>query len=239
MAHPHRPRERSPPSRVAHGCGLTSIDAIASTSPEGVLAGGTCTKAGQIGEYAYAHGSWRAAAPPTPAALRGDPSRVVSLASTGATTLTLVDFPSASQNTLLAAWSADGGRRWAESPPLVMGAREDLIAAGPAPHERTFLLVSTPHGSRLRIGAPATPWRATPRPPAGTATVALGDTGEIDALAVHVYTIVEWRLAGTRGAWHRVGTLPVTVSTARALRPAAAATPVRLAVAQKSRRLAT
>ncbi len=199
---------------VAHSCGLASIDAIASTSPEGVLAGGACNQAGQIGEYAYAHGSWRAAAPPTPAALRDDSSRVVLLASTGARTLTLVDFLSTSQNTLLAAWSTDDGHRWAESPPLVLGAREDLIAAGPAPQDRTFLLVSTPHGNRLRIGAPATPWRATPRPPAGTATVALSDTGEIDALAVHVYTIVEWRLAGTPGAWHRVGTLPVTVSAA-------------------------
>ncbi len=200
---------------VAHVCGLVSIDAIASISLEGVLAGGTCNQAGQIGEYAYAHGSWRAAAPPTPAALRDDSSRVVLLASTGATTtLTLVDFRSTSQNTLLAAWSTDGGHHWAESPPLVIGAREDLIAAGPASQDRTFLLVSTPHGNRLRIGAPATPWRATPRPPAGTATVALSDTGEIDALAVHVYTIVEWRLAGTPGAWHRVGTLPVTVSAA-------------------------
>ncbi len=228
---------------VAHRCGLASIDAIVSTSPqgvlasgsspegvlaggsspevlaggaspEGVLAGGTCTKAGQIGEYAYAHGSWHAAAPPTPPALRGDPSRVISLASTGGTTLTLVDFPAASQNTLLAAWSTDGGHRWTESPPLVMGAREELIAAGPSPHAQTFLLVSTPHGSRLRIGAPATPWRATPRPPTGTATVALGGTGEIDALAVHVYSIVDWRLVGTPGVWLRAGTLPVTVSAA-------------------------
>ncbi len=195
------------------GCGLTSIDAIASLSSEGVLAGGTCTKAGQIGEYAYAHGSWRAAAPPTPAALRSIPSRVLWLTSTGATTLTLVDFPAPSQNTLLAAWSTDGGHRWSESPPLVMGAREDLIAAGPAPHNQTFLLVNTPHGDRLRIGAPATPWHATPRPPEGTATVVVGSNGEIDALAVHVYDIVDWRLVGTPGTWHSVGTLHISVST--------------------------
>jgi hypothetical protein len=199
---------------LARGCGLTSIDAIASLSTEGALAGGTCAKAGQIGEYAYAHGGWRAAAPPTPAALRSIPSRVLWLTSTGATTLTLVDFPSPSQNTLLAAWSTDGGQRWAESPPLVMGAREDLIAAGPAPHNQTFLLVSTPHGSRLRIGAPATPWRATPRPPAGTATVVVGANGELDALAVNVYDIVDWRLVGTPAAWHSVGTLHVSVSSA-------------------------
>ncbi len=199
---------------VARGCGLASIDAIASLSPEGVLAGGVCTHAGQIGEYAYTRGSWRAAAPPTPAALRGGPSRVLWLVSTDGTTLTLVDFPSASQNTLLAAWSADGGHRWTETPPLVMGAREDLIAAGPAPHARTFLLVGTPHGNRLRLGAPLTPWRATPHPPAGTATVALGGAGEVDALAVHGYNIVDWQLAGTPGAWHRAGTLHVTVSTA-------------------------
>jgi hypothetical protein len=199
---------------LARGCGLTSIDAIASLSPEGVLAGGTCARAGQIGEYAYAHRGWRAAAPPTPGALRGIPSRVLWLTSTGATTLTLVDFPSPSQNTLLAAWSTDGGQRWAESPPLVMGAREDLIAAGPAPHNQTFLLLSTPHGSRLRIGAPATPWRATPRPPEGTATVVVGANGELDALAVSVYDIVDWRLVGTPAAWHTVGTLHVSVSTA-------------------------
>jgi hypothetical protein len=203
---------------VARGCGLrsigglTGIDAVASTAPEGVLAGGSCTRAGQIGEYAYTHGSWRAAAPPTPTALRGDPSRVLWLASTGASTLTLVDFPSASQNTLLAAWSADGGHRWVEAPPLVMGAREALLAAGPGPNDRTFLLVGTPHGSRLRIGAPRTPWRATPRPPAGTATVAVGAAGEVDALAVDVYDIVDWRLVGVPGAWQRVGTLHVNVS---------------------------
>jgi hypothetical protein len=200
-------------SPLARGCGLTSIDAIASLSSEGVLAGGACTKAGQIGEYAYAHGGWRAAAPPTPAALRGIPSRVLWLTSTGATTLTLVDFPSPSQNTLLAAWSTDRGQRWVESPPLVMGAREDLIAAGPAPHNQTFLLVSTPHGSRLRIGAPATPWRATPRPPEGTATVVVGANGELDALTVNVYDIVDWRLVGRPAAWHSVGTLHVSVST--------------------------
>jgi hypothetical protein len=199
---------------LARGCGLTRIDAIASLSTEGVLAGGTCARAGQIGEYAYAHGGWRAAAPPTPAALRGIPSRVLWLTSTGATTLTLVDFPSPSQNTLLAAWSTDGGQRWAESPPLVMGAREDLIAAGPAPHNQTFLLVSTPHGNRLRIGAPATPWRATPRPPDGTATVVVSANGKIDALAVSVYDIVDWRLVGTPAAWHSVGTLHISVSTA-------------------------
>jgi hypothetical protein len=199
---------------VASGCGLTSIDAIAGTSPEGVLAGGACTHAGQIGEYAYAYGSWRAAAPPTPAALRGDPSRALWLVSTGTTTFTLVDFPSPSQNTLLAAWTADSGHRWVEAPPLVMGARESLIAAGPGPHARAFLLVGTPHGNRLRTGAPLTPWRATPRPPEGTATVVLGGAGEVDALAVHVYNIVDWRLVGTPGVWHRSGTLRVSVSTA-------------------------
>jgi hypothetical protein len=199
---------------VARGCGLTNIDAIAGTSPRGVLAGGACTHAGQIGEYAYVQGSWRAAAPLTPAALRGAPSRVLWLVSTGATTLTLVDFPSASQNTVLAAWTTDGGHRWVEAPPLVMGAREDLVGAGPAPHAHTFLLVGTPHGNRLRIGAPFTPWRTTPRPPAGTATVALGGAGEVDALAVHGYNIADWRLVGTPGAWHRSGTLHVSVSAA-------------------------
>ena len=199
---------------MARSCGLTSLDAIADISPEGVLAGGTCTKAGQIGAYAYAHGGWRAAAPPTPAATRGDPSRVLWLMSTGARTFTLVDFTSPSQNTLLAAWTTDGGHSWTEAPPLVMGAREDLIAAGSAPDARTFLLVGTPHGSRLRIGAPATPWRATPRPPAGTATVALGGAGEIEALAVHGYDIADWRLVGSPGAWHRVGMLHVSVSAA-------------------------
>jgi hypothetical protein len=199
---------------VARSCGLTSLDAIADTSPEGVLAGGACSKAGQIGEYAYAHGSWRAAAPPTLAALRGDPSRVLWLVSTGASTLTLVDFHSASQNTLLAAWTTDGGERWVEAPPLVMGAREALLAAGPAPDTRAFLLVGAPHGNRLRIGAPLTPWRATPRPPAGTATVALGGAGEIDALAVHGYDIADWRLVGSPGTWHRFGTLHISLSAA-------------------------
>jgi hypothetical protein len=197
---------------VTEGCGLSSLNAIAGTFPEGLLAGGACAHAGQIGEYAYEHGSWRVAAPPTPAALRGDPSRVLWLVSTGASTLTLVDFPSASQNTLLAAWSTDDGHRWAEAPPLVMGASEALLAAGPAPNARAFLLLSTPHGSRLRIGAPLTPWRATSRPPAGTATVAWGAAGEIEALAVDVYEIVAWRLVGSPGMWHRVGTLHVSVS---------------------------
>jgi hypothetical protein len=215
---PVTPRTTTAPSTptstpIARGCGLTSIDAIASLSPDGVLAGGTCTKAGQIGEYAYAQGGWRAAAPPTPAALRGIPGKVLWLTSSGATTLTLVDFPSPSQNTLLAAWSSDGGHRWSESPPLAMGSREDLIAAGPAPHDKTFLLLSTPHGNRLRIGAPTTAWRATPRPPEGTATVVVGGNGEIDALAAHVYNIVDWRLVGTPGAWHSVGTLRISVST--------------------------
>ena len=58
---------------------------------------------------------------------------------------------------------------------------------------------------------PGADWRALPAPPLGTATVAVGTDGEVDALAVAATLLTDWRLDASAGTWSKIGTVTVPI----------------------------
>jgi hypothetical protein len=57
----------------------------------------------------------------------------------------------------------------------------------------------------------ATSWRTLPALPAGTATLAPGPAGEIDALAVHRTKLTIWQLAPGSPAWNATQAITVPI----------------------------
>jgi hypothetical protein len=109
---------------------------------------------------------------------------------------------------VLAAWSTDGGARWALSQPLPLdGATVRSASFGPG---HTAAVVLT--GNRAEDSAGATgAWRPLPALPAGTATLAPGAAGRWTALAAHGTRLTVWQLASGARAWVRAQALTVPI----------------------------
>jgi len=109
---------------------------------------------------------------------------------------------------LLAAWSPDGGSHWALSPPLRLngaGLTSASFGAGGA----VAIALSTGHGAA--VAGSGTPWRTLPALPPGTATLAPGPAGELDALAVHRTRMTVWQLAPGTTAWRTTQAINVPI----------------------------
>jgi len=75
------------------------------------------------------------------------------------------------------------------------------------------VLVSRSDGSlALDIeSGPGANWHTLPAPPPGTATVAAGPGGQVDALAVASTRLTDWRLDASAGTWSKIGTVTVPI----------------------------
>lgn len=109
---------------------------------------------------------------------------------------------------LLAAWSADSGIRWALSPPLrLSGANPTSASFGPA---GATAIVLTGNRAETITGAGAG-WRSLPTLPGGTATLAPGPAGGFDALAVHRSRVTVWQLGAGSATWRATQVLNVPI----------------------------
>jgi hypothetical protein len=212
-------------SRAGRRCAPDAADAVSFT-PSGLpLLAVSCARAGVAGIYSYASGTWRAAAPALPAALGGQRVQVLRLASTAAGESALLAARSAAGISLVAAWSRDGTHWTVSSPAQVgagtvtasgFGAPSAPSAAGgggaagaPGAGEAAWVLLSS--GPAYTITGPGGAWRPTPRPPGGTAVLAPGPYGKIDALAAHGSKLTDWQLTGAAGTWRRQQVLTVPI----------------------------
>ncbi len=130
------------------------------------------------------------------------------LLTTANQTIALLTAGTGKTASLLAAWSADSGRHWALSPALPLG--------GMAPASASFstsgaTAVITGSGRADVITGSGTRWRTLPALPPGTATLAPGPSGAIDALAVHRGTLTIWRLPPGSAAWITAQTISVPI----------------------------
>jgi len=75
------------------------------------------------------------------------------------------------------------------------------------------VVLAAGHGSMALHAetGPAGDWTSLPSPPAGTATVAVGTGGEVDALAVASTALTEWRLDTAAGSWSKIGSVKVPI----------------------------
>jgi hypothetical protein len=195
----------TPPGRR---CGLRNLTAAA-YSPSGMpLLAGACAHPGTAGIFAYMGATWHAAGPQLPPALARDNITVLSLTRTAGRTTALLAASAGSATSLLAAWTAGNGSHWAISPPLRLNGAK-LTSASPGPRGTTAIILNGNRGQA--IAGPGTSWQPLPRLPPGTATLAPGPAGGLDALAVHRTTLTIWHLAPGSAAWHMTQTINVPI----------------------------
>ena len=181
----------------------------AAFSPSGVpLLAASCGSPGTAGVFAYAGGTWHPAGPTLPASYAHQDVTVLRLTTTAGTTMALLAAGTGPAARLLAAWSADGGARWALSQPLPLhGAR--LTSASSGAGGSVAVVASGSHAET--ITGPAGTWRPLPALPPGTATLAPGRMGGWDALAVHRTKLAVWQLAPGGATWAAAQTINVPI----------------------------
>jgi hypothetical protein len=194
---------------ATRACALTGLTAAAYTAAGSPMMAGTCGRAGTVGIFGYADGTWHRAAPSLPASLAGQHVRVLRLARTGAGDVALLQAGTGSSAALLAAWTSDGGRQWRLSPAFGLGsayAESVSVGAGGA----AAVVLSGHRGETL--AGPGAAWRALPPLPAGRAvTLALPAAGTTDALAATGSSLTVWQLRPGAAAWARTQAIKVPI----------------------------
>jgi hypothetical protein len=192
-------------TRAGRSCGLRTLTAVA-YSPAGTpLLAGTCSRPGFVGIFAAAGQTWQSAGPLLPGALARQPVTVLLVSGTTDQVAALLAAGTGQRAALIAAWSAAHGSRWTISPPLRTG-RHAVAAESLGPGQTAAVITADGQGSVLARGR----WRSLPALPPGTAALAPGADGTVDALAVHEATLTVWQLAAGR-AWARVQVISVPV----------------------------
>lgn len=176
-------------STAGRSCGGLAVTDVSFgiTGPE-VLAAGTCGTAG-TGVFAFSGGGWRQVSLPVSGrVLRMLPG------------LALV----ASGTRLYAAWETGSG--WPVSAPLSVAG---ISASGSLGEDGAWVLLPGRHAAV--IGGPGTRWRSLPLVPEGTAVLAAGPGGAVDALAVSGSKMTVWRVGVAAAVWSKVQTIGVPV----------------------------
>jgi len=188
-------------------CGLGRLTAAAFTAAGVPLLAADCTRPGTAGIFAHAGGTWHLAGPALPSPYAHQIVTVLRLTTAGGTTTALLAAGTGPAARLLAAWSTDGGARWALSPPLPLhGAK--LTSASPGPGGTMAVVQNESYAATVAAGGS---WRPLPKLPPGTATLAPGPAGGWDALAVHGSKLAIWRLAPGGSSWAATQTINVPV----------------------------
>jgi hypothetical protein len=195
---------------AGRACGLTGLTAAAFGSSGAPMLGANCDRPGIAGIFSDSGGAWHAAGPAVPAALAREDIDVLMLTSDGAAPgadlVALLRAGSGAGATLTAAWSADGGSRWTLSAPLRLGGGQ-LVSAATGPGGSLGIVLNAGRGAILT--GPGASWRALPALPRETATLALGPSGQADAIAAHLGTFSDWRL--TASGWTLAQTVNVAI----------------------------
>jgi hypothetical protein len=205
-------------SAAGRDCHVTALTAVSLTAAGTPLVGASCARPGVAGIFARAGAGWRAAGPALSGTLASQPVKVLRLtAGDGAGSMALLQSGTGDAASLLAAWTADG-THWTVSPPLPLSGAQVLSSgAGPGATAAWVLLSG---GRAVTIAGPSTPsaagassaaWRSLPAPPHGTAVLASGPGGALDALAVSGgRTLTVFRLTPA-GAWQQTQVISVPV----------------------------
>lgn len=172
--------------------------------------GATCGRPGTVGLMVDSPDGWRLAGIGLPAALRTDRTEVLTIVSVAGrtTVLSAVAGPAGPE---LVAFSAGPSGRWATSAPYLLGrATVRALAFGPG-QQLDVLTGPAGGGQRLAVVRPGGPSRLLPPPPPGTATVAAGPAGTLDAMAGAGDTLTVWQLDRGARSWVRRQRLHVPI----------------------------
>jgi hypothetical protein len=196
-------------SAAGRRCSPVTLTAISFTPAGAPLAAGTCGRPGVVGIFTRSGGAWQAAGPVLPASLAGQAAEVLRLTSTADGNAALLIAGTGTTASLLTAWTAGGGTSWTLSAPLHLSTgtiRSSGFGTGGA------VWVILDGGRAAAISSTGGTWRSLPALPAGTATLAFGPAGSLDALAVtHGVKLTDWRLAAGSSAWAKAQTITVPI----------------------------
>jgi trimeric autotransporter adhesin len=191
-------------STAGRACGLTALTAVAFTPAGAPVAGGACSRAGSTGIFVLRQGSAPAAALPLP----GGPVTVLALAREAAgRTMALLETGTGRAATIVAAWlTAAGGATYSAA----------VAAGGGAP--RSVAMWSNgsaglvlADGRAEAIAGPSASWHALPPLPAHAATLAVGASGQLEALTATGGSFEVWQLAPSGTAWTQAQHVSVDV----------------------------
>ncbi len=195
-------------SAAGRRCSLTALTAISFTPDGTPLAAGTCARADVTGIFARSGGTWQAAGPALPASLAGQATEVLRLTSTPAGNAALLIAGTGNTASLLAA-STTGGTHWTVSAPLHLGTGT-IRSSGFGTGGAAWVILGG--GRAAAISSTGAAWRSLPAQPAGTATLAFGPAGSLDALTVTSgVKLTDWRLAPASSAWAKTQTITVPI----------------------------
>ncbi len=194
-------------SQPGRRCGLTALTAAAFTSSGTPLLAAACARPGMTGIFAAPHGTWQAAGPALPAAVARQDITVLGLIRAGHQTAALLAAGRGPAASLLVAWSADGTAHWTISPPLALRGAP-VASASFGPGGATAVALAGHRGDVITTGHQ---WQALPGLPPGTATLAVGPSGTMDALAVRRARLTIWQAVPGGQAWTRTQVISVPI----------------------------
>ena len=176
-------------SPAGRGCGAVGVrDVSFGITGSEVLAAGTCGTA-STAVFSHSASGWQRVSLPVPGrVVRMMPGVVLA----------------ANGSRMYAEWDTASG--WAASPALT---GSGVVAAGSLAADGAWVLL--PGHRAATVAGPGQPWRSLPAVPAGTAVLAAGPGGAVDALAVLGSNLTVWRLAGGAAAWSKIQTIDVPV----------------------------
>jgi hypothetical protein len=191
---------------AGRGCGLRALTAVTFT-PSGIpMLAGSCTRPGTAGIFTPGNGTWQAAGPTLPAALAGQDVTVNRLIRTAQGVTALFTAGTGPGASLLAAWSADGHHWTLSSPSPLHGA--GLTSASFGPGGSAAIITTTGRGA---ITSARSSWLLLPPLPLGTAALAPGAGGTVDALAVDRGTLTVWQHVPGGTTWAKIQVITVPI----------------------------
>jgi hypothetical protein len=207
-------------ARVSPACGATPPDAVA-LLPGGVpLVATGCRRGGQVGIFSRVAGTWRSNGFSLGGSLRGATTSVLRLEVTGSTTTALASARRSGRRSLVALWRT-GTAPWTASTPLALGPGGSVLSSSVNADGTLAVLVGSSGGSTVAFDtAPGNdrPWTALPRPPSGTAALALPagpttlDAPQVDAFTVRGEALGVYALTPSGTGWVRVQTSQVPIA---------------------------
>jgi len=189
-------------------CALARLTAVAYTPAGSPLLAGICGRAGTAGIFASQDQTWQLAGPELPAALSGQPVRVIRLSQAGGRDVALLQAGTGPSASLLAAWTGDG-RAWTLSPAFGLSGSH-AVSASLGTDGAVAVVLSGGRG--VTVGGPGSAWRQLPKLPPGQAVVlALPAPGTTDLLATAGSMLTAWQLTGQPARWTKTQATKVPI----------------------------
>jgi hypothetical protein len=203
-------------SPAARGCAAFRATSLSfGISPANVLAGGTCGTGGTgaVFDYSPARGWQRMSLPESGRLVRFNGGLALVQSASGLSALWNVGWYAYAPLSGSAPAQPAG---WIKSEPLSMSGT--VTASGSLQAGGAWVLLSDGRAATVSLSAAggssgaAAPWVRLPAVPRGTAVLASGPDGAVDALAVSGSTVTVWRLAAAAATWSQVETIGVPIA---------------------------